>query len=94
MNKDSTPPGDDFEIRCPKLGHHLAFSYCRAENKGLPCFKIIDCWYGHFMVEDFLRRELEPEEWVRVFNRPPKPKVLSLIELIEEAKKSTQQESQ
>lgn len=94
MNKTSTPPGDDFEIRCPRLGHHLAFSYCREENKGLPCHKILDCWYPHFMVEDFLRRELKPEEWDRVFNRPVKPKVLSLIELIEEAKRTTRQEPQ
>ena len=94
MSKDITPPGDDFEIRCPRLGHHLAFSYCRVENKGLPCFKIMDCWYAYFMVEDFLRRDLNPGEWEKVFDRPVKPKVLSLIELIEEAKKSTQQEPQ
>ena len=94
MNKDSTPPGDDFEIRCPRLGHNLAFSYCRVENRGLPCFKIMDCWYLHFMIEDFLRKDLKPEEWDRVFNREVKPKVLSLIELIEEAKKTKQQESQ
>jgi hypothetical protein len=41
-----------------------------------------------------LRKELSAEEWDRVFNQPPKPKVLSLIELIDEAKKSTQQEPQ
>jgi len=46
------------------------------------------------MIEDFLRKDLKPEEWERVFNRPFKPKVLSLIELIEEAKKTKQQESQ
>ncbi len=39
------------------------------------------------MVEDFLREELEPDEWERVFSKPPKQKVLTLIELIEEAKK-------
>jgi hypothetical protein len=39
------------------------------------------------MVEDFLRRELEPEEWERIFSQPPKPKVLTLLELIEEARK-------
>jgi hypothetical protein len=94
MKKNALPPGDDFEIRCPRLGHHLSFSYCRAENKGLPCHKIMDCWYPHFMIEEFLRNELEPEEWERAFNRPVKPKMLSLIELIEEAKKRTEQESQ
>ena len=91
MDKNSSPPGDDNQIRCSRLGHHLAFSYCRVENKGLPCFKIMDCWYEHFMIEDFLRKELNTEEWEKVFNRPTKPKVLSLLELIQEAKKKTQE---
>jgi hypothetical protein len=47
----------------------------------------MDCWFEHFMVEDFLRQELEPDEWEKVFSRPQKQKVLTLIELIEEAKK-------
>ena len=34
-----------------------------------------------------MRQEIEPDEWERVFNRPQKPKILTLIELIEEAKK-------
>jgi hypothetical protein len=93
MNKDSTPPGEDDLVRCPRLGHQITFSYCRVENRGLPCFKIVDCWYEHFMVEDFLRRELKPEEWEKVFNRPVKPKILSLVELIEEAKKRKNEEA-
>ncbi len=74
-------------LRCRKLGNPVPFSYCRTENRGSPCSKIIDCWYEVFMVEDFLRRELEPEEWERIFSQPPKPKVLTLLELIEEARK-------
>ena len=31
------------------------------------------------------------EEWEKVFNRPTKPKVLSLLELIQEAKKKAQE---
>jgi hypothetical protein len=46
------------------------------------------------MVEDFLRSELKPEEWEKVFNRPMKPKILSLVELIEEAKKRTREETE
>jgi len=87
MNKKNIPPGDENKIRCPRLGHQISFSYCRSENKGLPCFKSLDCWFEHFPVEAYLRRELKPEEWDNVFNRPPKPKMLSLVELIEEAKK-------
>jgi len=79
-------------IRCRRLGNPVAFSYCRIESSGLPCFKIMDCWYDYFMVEDFLRQELKPDEWERVFNKPLKPKVLTLLELIEEAKKRKTEE--
>jgi len=87
MKKQNTPPGDDYNIRCPRLGHQISFSYCRSENLGLPCFKTLDCWHDHFLVEEFLREKLTPEEWDKVFGSPPKPKMLSLVELIEQAKK-------
>lgn len=93
MNKDSAPPGEDYQIRCPRLGHHIPFGYCREESRGLPCHKILDCWYEHFMIEDFLRKDLKPEEWEKAFGRPSKPKILSLVELIQEAKGRTQEES-
>lgn len=92
MEKEKTPPGDDFMIRCRKLGNPVPFSYCRIENRGLPCFKTIDCWYDCFMVEDFLRLELEPDAWERIFNQPQRPKILTLLELIEEAKKRETEE--
>jgi hypothetical protein len=87
MERKSTPPGDDYEIRCPRLGHQISFSYCRRENNGLPCFKTLDCWYSHFLVEDYMRKELTEEEWEAAFSRPTKPKAVSLVELIERAKK-------
>ncbi len=86
MRRDSTPPNEDYKIRCPRLGHQITFSYCRSENGGLPCFKTLDCWFEHFLVEEYLREELKPEQWDQVFGRPPKPKMLSLVELIEQAK--------
>jgi hypothetical protein len=88
MRRETTPPGEDYKIRCPRLGHQITFSYCRYENKGLPCSKVLDCWFSHFLVEDFLRKELKPHEWVQAFEGPPKPKMLNLMELIEEAKKA------
>ena len=87
MEREKFPPGDEYNIRCPRLGHQISFSYCRTENRGLPCFKTLDCWYNHFQVEEFLKEELTPEVWEKVFAGPPKPKMLSLLELIEEAKK-------
>jgi len=87
MEKEKFPPGDDYTIRCPRLGHQISFSYCRSESRGLPCFKTLDCWHTHFEVVEFLKEELSSEEWQKVFAAPPKPKILSLLELIEQAKK-------
>jgi hypothetical protein len=88
MMKQNTPPDEAYKIRCPRLGHLIHFYYCRSENQGLPCFKTLQCWYDHFLVEEFMRETLTPEEWDRVFNRPPKAKIVSLIELIEQAKET------
>ena len=82
-----TPPDDDFHIRCPRLGHQINFAYCRVENNGLPCFKSLDCWYSRFQVEAYFRQRLTEAQWARAFSGPTKPKVLSLLELIEQAKK-------
>ncbi len=87
------PPPDEKTIRCPRLGHQISFSFCRIENKGLPCFKTLDCWYVHFPVEAHLRTELTPEQWQKAFERPAKPKMASLLELIEQAKKAGKRES-
>lgn len=92
VKRQNIPPGDDYEIRCPRLGHQISFSYCRSENRGLPCFKTLDCWYDHFLVEEYFRKELTPEEWDKAFKRSGTTKVLSLLELIEQAKKRTKEE--
>jgi molybdenum cofactor cytidylyltransferase len=88
MKRKILPPDDDYLIRCPRLGHQIYFSYCRSENMGSPCFKILDCWFNHFPVEEYLRQDLDPEEWNRLFENPPRSKVLSLMELIEQAKEA------
>ncbi|MCF8127663.1 MAG: hypothetical protein K9N10_04045 [Deltaproteobacteria bacterium] len=84
-------PADEKTIRCPRLGHQISFSFCRIENKGLPCFKALDCWYVHFPVEAHFRAVLTPEQWEKAFVSPSKPKMLSLLELIEQAKKVQKQ---
>lgn len=88
MNRSAVPPEDVFQIRCPKLGHQIHFSYCRRENFGLPCPRIVLCWHAYFQVEEYLRGELSPEEWRETFEKPVKPKILSLVEMIEQAQKS------
>lgn len=92
IRREDKPPGEDYLIRCPRLGHQITFSYCRFENRGLPCFKILDCWYDYFLVEDYLRQELKPEDWDKAFQRPKKTKLLSLVELIEQAKEEKKED--
>ena len=65
MSLSSTPPGQNVEIRCPRLGQQIHFEYCRTENQGLPCFKALDCWYHHFLIEAYFRENLSAEEWKR-----------------------------
>ena len=87
MKNKQSPPDDTLQIRCSKLGHQIHFSYCRKENFGIPCPRTLICWHPYFKVEEFLRNELTPEQWRDAFEKPVKPKALSLVELIEEAQK-------
>ncbi len=80
------PPEESFAIRCPRLGHQINFSYCQVENSGLPCFKTLDCWYNYFDVRAYLTKELTEEDFQKAFLKTGKPKVMSLFDLIEQAK--------
>lgn len=79
-------PAENFSIRCPRLGHQINFAYCKCENSGLPCFKTLDCWYTYFDVQTWLQAQLSPEDFKRIFQSQTKPKILSLLDLIEQAK--------
>ncbi len=50
---------------CRKLGHHLAFAYCRKVNGGLPCALARDCWFERFPVVEFLASHYTVEELAR-----------------------------
>jgi hypothetical protein len=88
MKQKTSPPDDSLQIRCPRLGQQICFSYCRQENLGLPCFKTLDCWYIYFKVSDYLKQELSDTEWREAFEKPPTPKLVGLAELIEKAQKT------
>ena len=92
MKQASSPPDDSFQIRCPRLGQQIHFSYCRQENLGLPCFRTLDCWHLYFDVAAYLRQELSAAEWQDSFEKPPTPKIVSLAELIEKARKQMKEE--
>jgi len=80
---------EQLEIRCPKLGNQVAFAYCLREGGDIPCPRTIKCWHSYFPVEAYLRKKLTSDDWERCLNQKPKEKILTLVELIEAAKKQT-----
>jgi hypothetical protein len=78
---------DQLEIRCPRLGHEVAFSYCRQESGDLPCMRILSCWKPFFHVESFLSENMPPSRWQRFIGQAPKEKIITLVDLIDAAKK-------
>jgi len=75
-------------MRCPRLGGEAPFTYCLREAGDLPCQRIVVCWQASFPVEEYLRRRLSQQEWEEFVNRKPKDKIISLLDLIEEAKRA------
>jgi hypothetical protein len=79
---------DQLERRCPRLGGPILFGYCRSSgDDGIPCWKIFDCWWEYFDVVEHLKNLLPENIFKRLVRAKPKPKMVSLVELIEEAKK-------
>jgi len=91
--KDPIEKYDSLEIRCRLLGHQVPFQYCRSSNENLPCRRIMDCWWERIEIEAYLREHFTPEELNHSVFTEPKPKIASLIELIEKAKGNDSSES-
>ncbi|MBN2521015.1 MAG: hypothetical protein JXB17_10950 [Bacteroidales bacterium] len=77
---------DSKKIYCRKLGHFLEFSYCRTCNNQLPCSLIADCWHEYVPVDQYLKDNFTEQELERIFH-PSKPKMNTILDLIEKAKK-------
>ena len=75
---------DHLEIRCPKLGHPLNFSYCRSTQGDTPCPKIQDCWYQRIPIQKYVQEFFSPAVLSRLAE-PPKPKILSILEIAQRA---------
>ena len=70
------------------MGSDVGFPYCRTVGEnGLPCWKVFDCWWEIFDVVADFKCRLDPETFERIANTQPKPKITSLLELVEQAKK-------
>ena len=80
---------EDVLPRCPRLGHELTFGYCRQEAGRKPCRLILNCWWERFDVRSFLQANLAEEAMAQVERAgvaPPPSKLLSLLEIIQQAK--------
>ncbi|MBW1715501.1 MAG: hypothetical protein JRJ77_06675 [Deltaproteobacteria bacterium] len=82
---------DEETIRCPRIGGEVNFRFCRFENNMLPCRWIVGCWKSYIDIDTFLKDHYSTEELDQVFV-PPKPKIQSLVNLIERAKKVNQED--
>jgi hypothetical protein len=79
---------DDMQRRCPRLGGPVAFKYCRFSGSGRqPCWKIADCWWERFDVMGYLKETLSEAEFNALLGERPQPKITSIVELIEQARK-------
>lgn len=78
---------DDLSRRCPRLGHQVRFSYCRTTSGDTVCPRVLDCWWERFDVVTFFREHLSEAEFESLARPQPREKVVSIVELIEQARK-------
>ena len=78
---------DSLLIRCPRLGGEVTFAYCRVEGGDLPCMRIVVCWQRCLPIADYLREKLAPLQLKRFAQQQPKERIVTLVELIDAAKK-------
>ncbi len=88
MNNGCKERFDERTIYCRKLGHDLSFAYCRREAQGLPCKKILDCWFTSFDIRGYLEKNYRPGELTHIF-APLRPKMSILVDLIKQAQDRT-----
>ncbi len=77
---------DALQCRCPRLGHEVAFFYCRQESGVMPCRRVMACWGGLIPVEAYLRAEMSPEQWDLFCRQEPQDKLSSLVDLVRKAR--------
>ncbi len=89
MSEQSLTMHDDLTGYCPKLGHDIVFRYCRMPAADIPCRNVAGCWRERFDVDGFLRASFTSEQLEKL-NAPPPDRACTLVELIEKARRATQ----
>ena len=83
---------DSRERYCPRLGHELAFSYCRKPGSEPPCSRIRDCWWERFDIQAFLEDHYSAETLADMAT-PPANRVTSLFDLMKQAQERVRQQN-
>ena len=78
---------DKRQLRCPRLGGRITFKYCRTVDNA-PCWKILDCWWEQMDIRRFVEENYSQDVLEALEGASPKPKILSLLELIEQARRN------
>jgi hypothetical protein len=78
---------DDLMIYCSQLGGEVPFRYCRTDNDGLPCRKILVCWEFRVEIARFLSEHYSLNQIRRALEPPTKTRIEMVLELIEKAKR-------
>jgi len=87
MTMQKADDKDALEQRCPRLGGPVPFKYCRTTGEGgMPCFKIMDCWWETFDIRTYLENNLSEAEFKSILEAKPPDKIASILDLIEQAK--------
>ncbi|MEE4356936.1 MAG: hypothetical protein V2I97_10730 [Desulfococcaceae bacterium] len=83
---------DHMERRCPRLGGPVTFRYCREcpDTEGF-CPKTADCWWEYFDVMTYLKTHLSEKEFNELSEAKFKPKVSSLLEIIQQLSGNSKQ---
>ena len=79
---------DGLMIYCSQLGGEIPFRYCRTVNDGLPCWKILVCWEFRVEISRFLSEHYSYDQIGRALAPPTKTRIETMLELIEEAKRT------
>ncbi|MCB2181533.1 MAG: hypothetical protein KQH63_05880 [Desulfobulbaceae bacterium] len=77
---------DKREGYCRMLGHFLPFHYCRTMKEGLPCGKILDCWFEMIPIQQFIAENYSKEEQHSIFE-PPKSRIDTIVEIVGKVEK-------
>lgn len=79
---------DSREGYCRKLGHYVFFQYCRIANNGIPCSKILDCWFETLPIQKFMLDHFN-ENLIEEILTSPAQKITTILDIVDKVQKDS-----